>query len=55
VNVFYARTRPLSGTSQVLQQASPEGGDRFGAALVGRFTAAWAPWPSAPPARTSEQ
>ena len=37
VNVFYARTRPLSGTSQVLQQASPEGGDRFGAALVGAF------------------
>ena len=37
VNVFYARSRPLSGTSQVLQQASPEGGDRFGAALVAAF------------------
>ena len=35
VNVFYGVQVP--GTSQVLQQASPEGGDRFGAALLGTF------------------
>src|SRR4029453_12475835 len=35
VNVFYGVQGP--GTSQVLQQASPEGGDRFGAALLGAF------------------
>jgi hypothetical protein len=37
VNAFYLRGDALSGTSQVLQQASPEGGDRFGAALVALF------------------
>jgi hypothetical protein len=34
VNVFYGSVTGLSTTSQVLTQASPEVGDRFGAALV---------------------